>query len=88
MNLRELELFGTLMRVGTTIETARVLGISQPGVSAQIRRLEAQLGFALFRRKGNRLEPTAEADQLMAAAAPAFAAQAALNLRIEGLRHD
>jgi DNA-binding transcriptional LysR family regulator len=88
VNLRELELFGTLMRVGTTTETARVLGISQPGVSGQIRRLEARLGFALFRRSGNRLEPTAEARALFAEAAPAFAAQAALRQRIEALRRD
>jgi DNA-binding transcriptional LysR family regulator len=86
MTLREIELFGTLMRVGTTIETARVLGISQPGVSAQIRRLEARLGFALFRRSGNRLEPTAEARLLFVEAAPAFAAQTALHQRIDGLR--
>lgn len=86
MTLREMELFGTLMRVGTATETARVLGISQPGVSAQIKRLEQRLGFALFRRAGNRLEPTTEALSLFAEAAPAFAAQAALRQRIDGLR--
>ena len=85
MNLRELELFGTLMRVGTTIETAAVLGISQPSVSAQIKRIEARLRLTLFQRVGNRLEPTAEAHALFSQAAPIFATQAEIRSRIEGL---
>lgn len=85
MNLRELELFGTLMRVGTTIETAAVLGISQPSVSAQIKRIEARLRLTLFQRVGNRLEPTAEAHSLFAQAAPIYATQAEIRSRIEGL---
>lgn len=85
MNLRELELFGTLMRVGTTIETAAVLGISQPSVSAQIKRIEARLRLTLFQRVGNRLEPTAEAHSLFAQAAPIFTTQAEIRSRIEGL---
>ncbi len=86
MNLSEVELFGTLMRVGTTVETARVLGISQPGVSAQIKRLEGRLGFRLFIRRGNRLVATDEARQLFAEAAPIFSTQPALQKRIEALR--
>lgn len=86
MDFRELELFGTLMRVGTTIETSRVLGISQPGVSAQIKRLEARLGFSLFHRMGNRLEPTAEAVELFDEAMPMFATHLDLLKRIEQLR--
>ncbi|MFZ1469424.1 MAG: LysR family transcriptional regulator [Paracoccaceae bacterium] len=74
MNLREIELFGTLMRVGTTTETARVLGISQAGVSAQLRRLETQIGFRLFHRTRNRLEPTSEAHRLFHEASPIFTA--------------
>lgn len=88
MNFRELELFGTLMRVGTTIETARVLGISQPGVSAQIKRLEARLGFALFHRTGNRLEPTAEASALFEDAMPIFSIHLKLLDRAETLRQS
>lgn len=40
MDLTEVELFGTLMQTGTATETARVLGISQPGVSARLKRME------------------------------------------------
>lgn len=87
MNLREVELFGTLMRVGTTTETARLLGISQPGVSGQIRRLEHRLGLALFRRVGNRLEPTREANELFASALPILSAHGRLRARLPGLRN-
>lgn len=82
MNLRELELFGTLMRVGTTIETARVLRMSQPSVSGHLKRLEARIGFSLFHRLGNRLEPTAEAHQLFAEAGPIFTTHARIRGRL------
>ncbi|AVW90723.1 LysR family transcriptional regulator [Celeribacter baekdonensis] len=88
MNLREIELFGTLMRVGTTTETARVLGVSQPAVSGQIKRLESRLGLMLFQRVGNRLEPTSEAQALFAEVTGIFATQARVNERIRSLRHD
>lgn len=82
VNLRELELFGTLMRVGTTIETARVLRMSQPSVSGHLKRMEARIGFSLFHRLGNRLEPTAEAHQLFAEAAPIFATHTQIRGRL------
>ncbi|RWR07153.1 LysR family transcriptional regulator [Paenirhodobacter populi] len=86
MNLREMELFGTLMRVGTTTETARLLGISQPGVSAQLKRLEANLGISLFHRTGNRLEPTREANEIFALSAPIFSTHAQIRARLPTLR--
>lgn len=81
-----MELFGTLMRVGTTIETARVLGLSQPAVSAQLKRLESQLGLRLFERTGNRLMPTAEAQALFSDTAAIFATQARVNARVRALQ--
>ncbi len=86
MNLRELELFGTLMRVGTTTETARLLGISQPAVSGQLKRLEGRLGMSLFHRTGNRLEPTREANELFAMAVPIFSTHATIRSKLPGLR--
>lgn len=82
MNLRELELFGTLMRVGTTTETARLLGISQPAVSGQLKRLEGRLGMSLFHRTGNRLEPTREANELFAMAMPIFSTHATIRSKL------
>ena len=86
MDLSEIELFGTLMRVGTTVETARILGLSQPAVSARLKRLESRVGFCLFHRSGNRLEPSAEAQELYAETGAIFAAQTEIRSRIEGLR--
>ena len=86
MDLAEIELFGTLMRVGTTVETARILGLSQPAVSARLKRLESRVGFSLFHRSGNRLEPSAEAQELYAETGAVFAAQTEIRSRIEALR--
>jgi DNA-binding transcriptional LysR family regulator len=88
MDLAEIEVFGTLMRVGTTVETARVLRLSQPAVSDRLKRLEARLGFLLFQRKGNRLEPTAEALDLYPETVAVFAAQKEIRDRIEAIRSD
>ena len=87
MDLRELELFGTLMRVGKTIETARLLGISQPSVSGQLKRLESRLGFSLFHRTGNRLEPTREANELFALSMPIFTTHTLVRSELSTLRH-
>lgn len=86
MDLAEIELFGTLMRVGTTVETARILGLSQPAVSARLKRLESRVGFSLFHRSGNRLEPSAEAQELYAETGAVFVAQTEIRSRIEALR--
>lgn len=45
----------------TLTEAANRLRISQPAVSKQIKQLQADLGFALFEKKGHRLVPTFEA---------------------------
>lgn len=87
MDLREMELFGTLMRVGTTIETARLLGISQPSVSGQLKRLESRLGFSLFHRTGNRLEPTHEANELFALSMPIFSTHTLVRSKLPTLRN-
>jgi len=88
VNLAEIEVFGTLMRVGSTIETARVLRLSQPAISDRLKRLEARLGFLLFQRKGNRLEPTAEALDLYSKTDSIFEAQKEIRDRIEAIRGE
>lgn len=49
------------MTLGSLTEAARRLGVTQPAVSAALAKLERDVGFALFRRDGRRLVPTAEA---------------------------
>jgi DNA-binding transcriptional LysR family regulator len=61
MDLRQLEIFRAVMENRSATRAAAALGVTQPAVSAQIARLESQVGFALFDRKAGRLEPTSEA---------------------------
>lgn len=61
MDLRQLQVFQAVMEFRSVSRAARALGVSQPAVSALIKRLERQIGIALFRRDTRRLEPTAEA---------------------------
>jgi DNA-binding transcriptional LysR family regulator len=58
MDLRLLEAFRTVMDCQSMTGAAKVMGVTQPAVSAQIARLESQIGFELFERVGGRLKPT------------------------------
>ncbi len=61
MDIRLLETFCAVLEHGSATQAAAVLGVTQPAVSAQIARLEEELGFRLFERASNRLRPTPEA---------------------------
>lgn len=61
MNLRQLEVFYTVMKAGTVSGAARQLHVSQPNVTRILSHTESQLGFALFERIKGRLIPTKEA---------------------------
>ncbi len=65
MNLRQLEVFHAVMRTGTVTGAARMLGVTQPSVSAVLKHCEAQLRIPLFRRVGGRLHPTPEAEAIL-----------------------
>jgi len=58
---RLLEALRSVLDTGSMTHAAASLGLTQPAVSAQIARLESDVGFALFVRSGNRVRPTAEA---------------------------
>lgn len=73
ITLRELEVLQALVRVGTAVSAARVLGISQSAVSRRLARLEKRLGFPLFTRSGGRLVATVEALSINEQLAPVFA---------------
>lgn len=60
MDVKLLEAFRAVMENRSVTGAARVLGLTQPAVSAQIARLETLVGFQLFERVGGRLKPTAE----------------------------
>lgn len=64
MDYRQIEMFQAVMVHGSVTEAARHLGVSQPAVSGALAKLEAAVGFVLFRREGRRVVPTAEAQLL------------------------
>src|SRR5207302_917746 len=53
-----LSTFHLVARLGSVSRAARELGISQPAVTQQIRRLERSVGLALFDRIGRRIVVT------------------------------
>ncbi|HLI26520.1 MAG TPA: LysR family transcriptional regulator [Chloroflexota bacterium] len=65
MRLEDLRAFREVMRQGTTTKAALALGLSQPTISERIGALERELGGALFRRTGRRLEPTPMGEALL-----------------------
>ncbi|WP_164771469.1 LysR substrate-binding domain-containing protein [Mesorhizobium sp. M7D.F.Ca.US.004.03.1.1] len=86
MNLRQLEIFCTVMRCRTTIAASYELGLSQPAVSNAIKHFESMLGFTLFDRIGNRLVPTAEGQSIFQDAQPLHMMAAALNQKAKDLK--
>lgn len=58
LNYHHLRYFWLVVREGGVVPASRVLGISHPTVSAQLKQLEAALGQALFDRSGRRLQLT------------------------------
>ena len=51
MNLRQIEVFKAVMSTGSITNAARLLHVSQPGISRLVKHLELQLGVALFERQ-------------------------------------
>jgi len=64
LNLRHLEAFRAVMLAGSVVGAARLLSVTQPGVSRTLGLLELRLGYALFERRGRRLVPTPDAETL------------------------
>ena len=63
-SLKSLMIFKTLIENGTATRTAKVLGITQSGVSRSLAQLENNLGIQLFIRQKNRLLATPESQEL------------------------
>ncbi|MCB9745278.1 MAG: LysR family transcriptional regulator [Alphaproteobacteria bacterium] len=58
LSFRNLLHFHMVVSHDSLNEAAEALGVTQPTVSAQLRRLESQLGGELLRKEGRRLVPT------------------------------
>lgn len=66
MNLRQIEVFRAVMLAGSVTDAARLLHVSQPGISRMLSHVELQLGLRLFERRKGRLLATPEAQALFA----------------------
>lgn len=79
LTVEQLELLDLLLGCGSVSGAAQALGLSQPSVSIQLRKLRERLDDPLFVRSGNRLAPTARALALAAPVAEALAALARIS---------
>ncbi|MDN4494439.1 LysR family transcriptional regulator [Ureibacillus aquaedulcis] len=64
MNLHTLRIFTNVAKLGSITEAANLLHISQPAVTAQIRKLEREIGVKLITGKGRGIELTSEGEFL------------------------
>lgn len=64
MDLNLLRTFLAVYRTGSFTAAARLLGLSQPTVTTQVRALERQLGRELFQRQARGVSPSPYADEL------------------------
>lgn len=64
LNLRQIEAFRAVMLCGTVVGAARLMSVTQPGVSRTLGLMEIRIGYPLFERRGRRLVPTPEAEAL------------------------
>lgn len=86
MELRQLQYFAAVAQEGSFTRAAARLHVAQPGVSAQVRKLEAELGEELLDRSGGRVRPTAAGAAVLPHARAALAAVGAVRDTIDDLR--
>ena len=77
LTVSRLRAVNAVAETGAFAAAARMLGVSQPAVSQNVRDLERVFGVTLFERRGGRLEPT-----------PLCLEVTALSERIEALRDE
>jgi DNA-binding transcriptional LysR family regulator len=86
LNPRQVEAFRAVMVTGSVKSAAATMHVTQPAVSRLIRDLQLTLKLALFDRRGNRLEPTAEAHHLFAEVERTFVGLSRISRFAEELR--
>jgi DNA-binding transcriptional LysR family regulator len=83
MELRQLEYFAAVARHRHFTRAAEALYVTQPALSQQIRRLEAELGLALLRRTSRGVELTAAGEDLLVHAEKVLAEVAAARAQMD-----
>ena len=83
MELRQLEYLVAVVEEASFTRAAERLHVAQPGVSAQVRRLEAELGEALLDRSARTVRPTEVGAAVLPHARAALDAVAAVRLAVD-----
>lgn len=83
MELRHLRTIEAVARHGSLTKAGQELYLSQSAISQQIRRLELELGFEVFRRTSRRVELTAEGRVILACAQRVLAEVDGLHSELE-----
>lgn len=74
--LTQIAAFEAVLRHGSVTRAAEALCVAQPTLSGHLRKLAEALGVQLFEQRGKRLEPTREAELLLATTHEVFGALA------------
>ncbi|MGO2515786.1 MAG: LysR family transcriptional regulator [Corynebacterium variabile] len=74
MELHQLRYFVTVVDEGSFTRAAETLFVAQPGVSAQVKRLEKEIGQSLLHRSRTGVTPTTAGEELLPHARAALAA--------------
>lgn len=64
MTPKQLDVFISIVQLGSVTAAAAQLAMSQPSVSKSLALIEQQMGFSLFERYKGKMQPTAEAREL------------------------
>lgn len=86
MELRQLRYFAEVGRVGTFRGAANRLSVAEPALWQQVRRLERELGIALFERIGRGVRLTEAGQRLLARAEDALASSQRITELAQDLR--
>src|SRR4051812_8645635 len=86
MNLTLLRAFHIVAQSGSFSLAARVEGVSQPTLSAQVKLLEATYGIGLFVRRGRGVDLTPAGQSLYAISTRLFAAEEEASALLDGSR--
>jgi DNA-binding transcriptional LysR family regulator len=85
MEIRQLEYLVAVVEEASFTRAAERVNVAQPGVSAQIRQLERELGEPLLDRSGRTVRPTAAGAAVLPYARAALAAVAGVRLAVDEL---
>jgi DNA-binding transcriptional LysR family regulator len=84
--LRQLQVFEAIFRHESVTRASEELFLSQPTVSAQVKKLAEAIGLPLFEQAGRGVKPTQAAQELYEACRSIFEALAALEVKIAEIK--